>query len=65
MVGEDGRKSKFPQHPQFGEDVKPDGSKSQMGEVPESTEPLDPATEAVLADKDKPSPPPIVPDDER
>jgi hypothetical protein len=56
---------KRPFDPQFGEDVKPAGSKPQMGESPSPSDPLDPATEAVLKDKDRPSPPPIVPDDER
>ncbi len=58
------RKPPLPRDPQFGEDVKPDGTTHQMGEVPPTEPPLDPATEAVLEDKDKRSPPPIVPDDE-
>ena len=50
--------------PQFGEDVrKPDGSNPQMGEMKPTEAPLDPATKAVLDDKDKADPPPIVPDD--
>jgi hypothetical protein len=54
----------LPRDPQFGEDVKQKGPKPQMGEVPPAEPALDPATEAVLEDKDKPVPPPIVPDDE-
>jgi len=59
------RKPEIPPDPQFGEDVKkPDGSKPQMGEFPPAAAPLDAATKAVLDDKNKASPPPIIPSDE-